>query len=104
MIDDKEKYRKEKEDLQFIAESKLKDIYQIQDLMNRYGDMKLSELLEDAQGRFEMAKELVDSFTKEEDDAMDALVKKYKPGQMAVFFAKGNDTVDLAVKYMNGEI
>ena len=85
-------------------ESKFQDIVKVQELLNQYGDKNLSELLLDVEERYDMAKEMVDSFCKEEDDALRALAKKYTPGELVALTCNTRDTVELAMKFVKGEI
>ena len=99
-----ENYRKDRAAYLSIVESKFQDIVKVQELLNQYGDKKLSELLLDVEERYDMAKEMVDSFCKEEDDALRALAKKYTPGELVALTCNSRDTVELAMKYVKGEI
>ena len=99
-----ENYRKDRAAYLSIVESKFQDIVKVQELLNRYGDKKLSELLLDVEERYDMAKEMVDSFCKEEDDALRALAKKYTPGELVALTCNTRDTVELAMKFVKGEI
>ena len=99
-----ENYRKDMALYLSIVDSKLQDIIKVQELLNQYGDKKLSELLLDVEERYNMAKEMVDSFCKEEDEALRALAKKYTPGKLVALTCNARDTVDLAMKFVKGEI
>lgn len=99
-----ENYRKDRAAYLSMVESKFQDIVKVQELLNQYGDKKLSELLLDVEERYDMAKEMVDSFCKEEDDALRALAKKYTPGELVALTCNTRDTVELAMKYVKGEI
>ena len=99
-----ENYRKDRALYLSIVDSKFQDIVKVQELLNQYGDKKLSELLLDVEERYNMAKEMVDSFCKEEDDALRALAKKYTPGELVALTCNSRDTVDLAMKFVKGEI
>lgn len=99
-----ENYRKDRAAYKEIVEAKFNDIIAVQELLNRYGDKKLSELLLDVEERYDMAKEMVDSFCKEEDDALRALAKKYTPGELVALTCNTRDTVELAMKFVKGEI
>lgn len=99
-----ENYRKDRALYLSIVESKLQDIIKVQELINQYGDKKLSELLKDVEERYNMAKEMVDAFCKEEDEALRALAKKYSPGELIALTCNARDTVDLAMKFVKGEI
>lgn len=99
-----ENYRKDRAAYLSIVESKFQDIVKVQELLNQYGDKKLSELLLDVEERYDMAKEMVDRFCKEEDDALRALAKKYTPGELVALTCNTRDTVELAMKFVKGEI
>lgn len=99
-----ENYRKDRAAYREIVQAKFNDIITVQELLNQYGDKKLSELLLDVEERYNMAKEMVDSFCKEEDDALRALAKKYTPGELVALTCNSRDTVELAMKYVKGEI
>ena len=99
-----ENYRKDRAAYLSIVESKFQDIVKVQELLNQYGDKKLSELLLDVEERYDMAKEMVDRFCKEEDDALRALAKKYTPGELVALTCNTRDTVELAMKVVKGEI
>lgn len=99
-----ENYRKDRAAFLSIVESKFQDIVKVQELLNQYGDKKLSELLMDVEERYNMAKEMVDTFCKEEDEALRALAKKYTPGELVALTCNTRDTVDLAMKFVKGEI
>jgi hypothetical protein len=99
-----ESYRNDRQAYIEIVEDKFNDIITIQKLLNKYGDRKLSDLLENVQGRYDMARELLDDFCKEENEAISALEKKYKPGELVALTCKSRDIVDLAIKYLKGEI
>ena len=99
-----ENYRKDRAAYKEIVEAKFNDIITVQKLLNQYGDKKLSELLLDVEERYNMAKEMVDTFCKEEDDALRALEKKYTPGELVALTCATRDVVDLAIKYVKGEI
>ena len=99
-----ENYRKDRAAYLSIVESKFQDIVKVQELLNQYGDKKLSELLLDVEERYDMAKEMVDSFCKEEDDALRALAKKYTPGELVALTCNTRDTVELAMKFVKGEV
>lgn len=99
-----ENYRKDRALYLSIVDSKLQDIIKVQELLNQYGDMKLSELLLDVEERYNMAKEMVDSFCKEEDEALRALAKKYTPGELVALTCNARDTVELAMQFVKGEI
>ena len=99
-----ENYRKDRAAYKEIVEAKFNDIIAVQELLNQYGDKKLSELLLDVEERYDMAKEMVDSFCKEEDDALRALAKKYTPGELVALTCNTRDTVELAMKFVKGEI
>lgn len=99
-----ENYRKDRAAYKEIVEAKFKDIIAVQELLNRYGDQKLSDLLKDVQGRYDMAREMLDAFCKEEDEALLALQKKYTPGELVALTCTTRDAVDLAIKYIKGEI
>lgn len=99
-----ENYRKDRAAYLSMVESKFQDIVKVQELLNQYGDKKLSELLLDVEERYDMAKEMVDSFCKEEDDALRALAKKYTPGELVALTCNTRDTVELAMKFVKGEI
>lgn len=99
-----ENYRKDRAAYLSIVESKFQDIVKVQELLNQYGDKKLSELLLDVEERYDMTKEMVDRFCKEEDDALRALAKKYTPGELVALTCNTRDTVELAMKFVKGEI
>ena len=99
-----ENYRKDRAAYKEIVEAKFNDIITVQKLLNQYGDKKLSELLLDVEERYNMAKEMVDTFCKEEDDALRALEKKYTPGELVALTCNSRDTVELAMKFVKGEI
>lgn len=99
-----ENYRKDRAAYKEIVEAKFNDIIAVQELLNQYGDQKLSDLLKDVQGRYDMAKELLDTFCKEEDEALRALAKKYTPGELVALTCNTRDTVELAMKFVKGEI
>lgn len=99
-----ENYRKDRAAYLSIVESKFQDIVKVQELLNQYGDKKLSELLLDVEERYDMAKEMVDSFCKEENDALRALAKKYTLGELVALTCNSRDTVELAMKFVKGEI
>lgn len=99
-----ENYHKDRAAYLSIVESKFQDIVKVQELLNQYGDKKLSELLLDVEERYDMAKEMVDSFCKEEDDALRALAKKYTPEELVALTCNTRDTVELAMKFVKGEI
>ena len=99
-----ENYRKDRAAYKEIVEAKFNDIIAVQELLNQYGDQKLSDLLKDVQGRYDMAKELLDTFCKEEDEALRALAKKYTPGELVALTCNSRDTAELAMKFMKGEI
>lgn len=65
-----ENYRKDRALYLSIVESKMQDIIKAQELINQYGDKKLSELLKDVEERYNMAKEMLNSLCKEEDEAL----------------------------------
>lgn len=99
-----ESYRTDRQAYIEIVEDKFNDIITIQKLLKKYGDRKLSDLLENVQGRYDMARELLDDFCKEENEAISALEKKYKPGELVALTCESRDIVDLATKYLKGEI
>ena len=99
-----ENYRKDRAAYKEIVEAKFNDIIAVQELLNQYGDKKLSDLLKDVQGRYDMAKEMLDTFCKEEDEALRALEKKYTPGELVALTCNSRDTVELAMKFVKGEI
>lgn len=99
-----ESYRKDRAAFLSIVESKFQDIVKVQELLNQYGDKKLSELLLDVEERYNMAKEMLDTFCKEEDEALRALAKKYTPGELVALTCNTRDTVELAMKFVKGEI
>ena len=99
-----ENYRKDRAAYREIVQAKFNDIITVQELLNQHGDKKLSELLLDVEERYNMAKEMVDSFCKEEDEALRALAKKYTPGELVALTCNSRDTVELAMKYVKGEI
>lgn len=99
-----ETYREDRAAYGKIVQAKFNDIITVQELLNQYGDKKLSELLLDVEERYNMAKEMVDSFCKEEDDALRALAKKYTPGELVALTCNSRDTVELAMKFVKGEI
>ena len=99
-----ESYRKDRAAYKEIVEAKFKDIIAVQELINQYGDKKLSELLLDVEERYNMAKEMVDTFCKEEDEALRALAKKYTTGELVALTCNSRDTVELAMKFVKGEI
>ena len=99
-----ESYRKDRAAYKEIVEAKFKDIIAVQELLNRYGDQKLSDLLKDVEGRYNMAKEMLDALCKEEDEALRALTEKYTPGELVALTCTTRDAVDLAIKYIKGEI
>ena len=99
-----ENYRKDRAAYIGIVDSKFQDIIKVQELLNQYGDKKLSELLMDVEERYNMAKELLDTFCKEEDEALRALAKKYTPGEIVALTCNTRDTVELAMKFVKGEI
>ena len=99
-----ENYRKDREAYKEIVEAKFNDIIAVQELINQYGDKKLSELLMDVEERYNMAKEMLDAFCKEEVEALRALAKKYTPGEIVALTCNTRDTVELAMKFVKGEI
>ena len=99
-----ENYRKDRAAYKEIVEAKFNDIITVQKLLNQYGDKKLSELLLDVEEHYNMAKEMVDTFCKEEDDALRALEEKYTPGELVALTCNSRDTVELAMKFVKGEI
>lgn len=99
-----ETYRKDRAAYREIVEAKFNDIITVQKLLNQYGDKKLSELLLDVEERYNMAKEMVDTFCKEEDDALRALAKKYTTEELVALTCNTRDTVELAMKFVKGEI
>ena len=99
-----ETYREDRAAYGKIVQAKFNDIITVQELLNQYGDKKLSELLLDVEERYNMAKEMVDSFCKEEDEALRALAKKYTPGELVALTCNTRDTVELAMKFVKGEI
>ncbi len=99
-----ENYRKDRAAYKEIVEAKFNDIIAVQELLNHYGDQKLSDLLKDVQGRYDMAKKMLDDFCKEEDEALLALQKKYKPGELVALTCTTRDAVELAMKFVKGEI
>ena len=74
-----ENYRKDRAAYKEIVEAKFNDIIAVQELLNRYGDQKLSDLLKDVQGRYNMAKEMLDTFCKEEDEADTGMAASLAP-------------------------
>ena len=99
-----ESYRKDRAAFLSIVESKFQDIIKVQELLNQYGDKKLSELLMDVEERYNMAKEMLDTFCKEEDEALRALDEKYTPGELVALTCNARDSVELAMKFVKGEI
>ena len=99
-----ENYRKDRAAYGEIVQAKFNDIITVQKLLNQYGDKKLSELLLDVEERYHMAKEMLDTFCKEEDEALRALAEKYTTGELVALTCNTRDTVDLAMKYVKGEI
>lgn len=99
-----ENYRKDRALYLSIVDSKLQDIIKVQELINQYGDMKLSELLKDVEERYNMAKEMLNALCKEEDEALRALAEKYSPGELVALTCNTRDTVELAMKFVKGEI
>lgn len=99
-----ENYRKDRAAYKEIVEAKFKDIIVVQELLNRYGDQKLSDLLKDVDERYNMAKDMLDAFCKEEDEALRALAEKYTAGELVALICNTRDTVELAMKYVKGEI
>lgn len=99
-----ETYRKDRAAYGEIVQAKFNDIITVQELLNQYGDKKLSELLLDVEDRYNMAKEMLDTFCKEEDEALRALAKKYTPGELVALTCNSRDTVELAMKFVKGEI
>jgi hypothetical protein len=99
-----ETYREDRAAYGKIVQAKFNDIITVQELLNQYGDKKLSELLLDVEERYNMAKEMVDAFCKEEDEALRALAKKYTPGELVALTCNSRDTVELAMKFVKGEI
>lgn len=99
-----ENYRKDRALYLSIVDSKLQDIIKVQELINQYGDKKLSELLKDVEERYNMAKEMLNALCKEEDEALRALTEKYSPGELIALTCNARDTVDLAMKFVKGEI
>lgn len=99
-----ENYRKDRAAYGEIVQAKFNDIITVQKLLSQYGDKKLSELLLDVEERYNMAKEMVDTFCKEEDEALRALAKKYTPGELVALTCNSRDTVELAMKFVKGEI
>lgn len=99
-----ETYRKDRAAYGEIVEAKFNDIINVQKLLSQYGDKKLSELLMDVEERYNMAKEMLDTFCKEEDEALRALAKKYTPGELVALTCNTRDTVELAMKFVKGEI
>ena len=99
-----ENYRKDRAAYGEIVQAKFNDIITVQELLNQYGDKKLSELLLDVEERYNMARELLDTFCKEEDEALRALAKKYTPGELVALTCNTRDTVELAMKFVKGEI
>lgn len=99
-----ETYRKDRAAYGEIVEAKFNDIIIVQKLLNQYGDKKLSELLLDVEERYNMAKEMLDTFCKEEDEALRALAKKYTPGELVALTCNARDTVELAMQFVKGEI
>lgn len=99
-----ESYRKDRAAYGEIVQAKFNDIITVQELLNQYGDKKLSELLKDVEERYDWAKEMLHTFCKEEDEALRALAKKYTPGELVALTCNSRDTVDLAMKFVKGEI
>ena len=99
-----ENYRKDKATYFSIVDSKFQDIIKVQELLNRYGDKKLSELLKDVEERYNMAKEMLDDLCKEEEEALRALEEKYTPGELVALICNARDSVELAMKFVKGEI
>ncbi len=99
-----ENYRKDRAAYGEIVEAKFNDIIIVQKLLNQYGDKKVSELLLDVEERYNMAKEMLDTFCKEEDEALRALAKKYTPGELVALTCNARDTVELAMQFVKGEI
>jgi len=99
-----ESYRKDRAAFLGIVESKFQDIIKVQELINQYGDQKLSDLLKDVEERYDLAKEMLDTFCKEENEALRALDEKYSPGELVALTCNTRDAVDLAIKYVKGEI
>lgn len=99
-----ETYRKDRAAYGEIVEAKFNDIIIVQKLLNQYGDKKVSELLLDVEERYNMAKEMLDTFCKEEDEALRALAKKYTPGELVALTCNARDTVELAMQFVKGEI
>ena len=99
-----EDYRKDRAAYVGIAMAKFQDIIKVEELLTQYGDQKLSDLLKDVQGRYDMAREMLDTFCKEEDDALRALAKKYRPGELVALACNTRDPIELAMKFVKGEI
>ena len=104
MIEDKEKYLKEKRELLGIVEDKATDIIYIRKLLDKYGEHTLSELLKDVKGRYELALQMYNSFCKEEADAVKAIGEKYSQSECIEFIATGYSMLDLAILYQQGKL
>ena len=104
MIENKETYRKECKKLYDNITEKLELLEKTNELMDSYGDMKLSELKVILKEELTKVNDEYDEFTKEEVEALEKINEKYAPEQIITWIANGASSLDLVNSYLSGKI
>lgn len=103
MIENKEEYKKKCKELNDEMSAQFEVVSTVGHLQTLYGmDAKLSDIKKTAEAK--KAYDKLDTFRKEESDALIAINSKYDSGQILGFIANGYDTIDLVNAYLEGKL
>ena len=104
MIEDQETYRNKCKELYDIVSNKMELMDKVNELIERYGDMKLGELKVILKEEITRANDEYDEFTKEVVEALAKINEKYDTEQIITWIANGASSLDLVNSYLSSKI
>ena len=105
MIENKEEYKKKCKELTDAMSAQFDVVSTVGHLQTLYGmDAKLSDIKKTAEAEAKKAIDKLDSFMKEERDALIAISEKYDSAEILGFIANGYDSIDMVNAYLEGKI
>lgn len=104
MIEDKEKYRNECSRRFNKIQDLIKKKTFVEDLVNEFGDASITDISRVIEEELSKEQKAYEDFTKEENDALTAIDKKYDSVKIINMISNGVDTLDMVNMYLSGEL
>jgi hypothetical protein len=105
MIENKEEYKKKCKELTDAMSAQFDVVSTVGHLQTLYGmDAKLSDIKKTAEAEARKAYDKLETFRKEETDALIAINEKYDCAQMIGFINNGYDSIDMVNAYLEGKL